>query len=73
MSKQEELKQLDDLLRSKMIECLQDDGDISILKDLSPIVMYLSKNNTVAEKARTTEEDIIKQRIREAEKRRKNK
>jgi len=72
MNKQQELQQLDDLLRGKMIGCL-DGGDMSILKDLSPIVMYLSKNNTVAEKKLSSVEEDIAKRLEEAEKRRKNK
>jgi len=72
MTKEQELKQLDDLLRTKMIECL-DGGDISILKDLAPIVNYLGKNNVIAEKKMTSAEEDIKKRLEEAKKRRNSK
>jgi predicted house-cleaning noncanonical NTP pyrophosphatase (MazG superfamily) len=70
MTKQEDLDELDRLIRKKMIECLKDDTTEE-LPALNTVVSYLAKNNVVSEKAISTEEDDIKNRLAEAEERRK--
>lgn len=69
MTKQEDLDKLDELIRKKMIECLQDDTTEE-LPALNTVVSYLAKNNVVSEKAVSTEEDDIKNRLAKAQERR---
>ncbi len=70
MAKKEELIQLDDLVRSKMIEIMEG-GDTEELSDLTPIINYLRNNAMVADKEKSTADDAIKKRVIAAEKRRK--
>jgi hypothetical protein len=70
MSKQEDLDEMDRLLRKKMIRCLEEDMSEE-LPALNTVVSYLAKNNVISEKAVSTEEDDIKRRLKEAQERRK--
>ena len=70
MAKQDDLDKLDELVRRKMIECLQDDTT-NELPALNTVVSYLAKNNVISEKAVSTEEDDIKNRLAKAQERRK--
>ena len=69
MSKQEDLDKIDELVRTKMISLLEQE-DFGALKELNVPVTYLAKNNVVSEKAKSTVEEDIQQRLKEAEERR---
>jgi len=72
MNKQEKLKHLDDLLLDKMIKIMETDTTEE-LADLATLSNYLAKNNQVAEKPKSSVEDDIKKRVKEAEARRNSK
>jgi len=69
MAKKEELIQLDDLVRSKMIE-IMGGGDTEELSDLTPIINYLRNNQVVSDKPKSTIEEDTKKRLEQARKRR---
>lgn len=69
MSKQDDLDKLDELVRKKMIQSLESNAT-EILQELMPVVNYLAKNNAVAEKAKSSIEEDIDKRLKEAKKRR---
>ena len=69
MAKKEELIQLDDLVRSKMIEIMEG-GDTEELSDLTPIINYLRNNQVVSDKPKSTIEEDTKKRLEQARKRR---
>lgn len=70
MSKQEDLEQIDSLLREKMIELLKS-GATEQLSDLSSVIQYVAKNNIVEDKKKTdTKEEEHQKRIKEAKERR---
>ena len=73
MSKQEDLDKIDKLVRAKMIEALGEDGDITLLRELTTPVNYLAKNNVVAEKEKSSVEEDIKKKVSDAEQRRREK
>ena len=70
MTRKDKLEKLQGLVIDKYIEALED-GDIHF-RDMSPIVSLLNQNSIVEEKGRSTIEEDIQKRIKEAEKRRKN-
>ncbi len=61
---------LDEQILNLMIKATGDNGDTSLLTELSVGVNYLKSNMMVSEKERSTAEDGIKKRVKEAEKRR---
>jgi len=67
--KQKDLETLDEKLREKMIGFMEKDS-LERLTELTPVINYLAKNNVVAEKKKSTVEDEVRQRIEEANKRR---
>ena len=69
MNKQEELIVLDDLVRSRMIE-LMNDEDTESLSELTPVINYLRNNQVVSDKPRSTVEENTKKRLAQAAKRR---
>ena len=73
MNKQEELDLLDKNIRRLLIEATKEGGDTSILPELNTAIQYLSKNNVVAERAKSSVEEDIEKRLLEAKKRRGNK
>ena len=52
------------------MEATKEGGDTSVLPELTVETNYLAKNNVVAEKAKSTVEEDMERRLREAEKRR---
>ena len=73
MTKQEELDMIDANIRRIILEATKEGGDTSVLPELNPVVSYLSKNNVVSEKAKSSVEDNIEKRTREAKARREKK
>jgi len=71
MNKQEKLKKLDDLLLNKMIKIMEEDTTEE-LADLATLSNYLAKNNMVQDKEKSSLEETIKAKVKEAEERRKN-
>lgn len=69
MSKKEDLEKLDKLVREKMITCLES-GKTDLLPELNPVVSYLSKNNVVSEKSKSSVEDNIEEKLKKAKARR---
>lgn len=69
MNKREEVEKLDNLLRTKMIEALEDDN-LEILNLLSPAINYVKANEVTLEKEKGSVEKSIEERTREANKRR---
>jgi len=70
MTKQEELDIIDANIRRLLIEATREGGDTSILPEPNTAIQYVSKNNVVAEKAKSSVEDDIKDKVKEAERRR---
>ena len=70
--KEEKLKQLDENVLGLLITNTGDDGDTSLLTELSVAVNYLKSNAVVSEKSKSTIEDDIKANLEEAKKRRKS-
>ena len=70
MTKKEDLELMDELIRKKIINCLQND-ETNILPELNTAIQYLAKNNVIAEKEVSSKEEDIKKRIAEASNRRK--
>jgi hypothetical protein len=69
MSKKNDLEKLDKLVREKMIDCLEN-GKTDMLPELNPVVSYLSKNNVVSEKGKSSVEDNIGKKLQDAKDRR---
>lgn len=70
MNKIDELKKLDDLVRAKMIECLENDSTES-LNELTPVITYLKSNQMVEEKKIDDDATTIrKKKLEEAKARR---
>lgn len=69
MGKKEDLEVLDKLVREKMISCLKG-GETDLLTELTSVVSYLSKNNVMSEKPKSTIEDDIQKRLQDAKDRR---
>ncbi len=69
--KQDKLNQLDKLLLDKMIKIMED-GNTEALPELASASNYLAKNQMVSEKEKSTLEDDIKDKVKEANKRRGN-
>lgn len=67
--KKDDLEKLDKLVREKMITCLEG-GKTDLLPELNPVVSYLSKNNVVSEKGKSSVEDNIADKLEKAKKRR---
>lgn len=70
MSKQDELDQLDTNIRRIMLKATSEDGDTSVLPELTVVTNYLAKNNVVSEKAKSTLEEDTEKRLKEARLRR---
>ena len=68
--KEDKLKQLDENVLNLLIKNTGENGDSSLLTELSVAVNYLKSNAVVAEKERSTSEDGIKNRVKKAEERR---
>ena len=70
MTKIEQLKKLDDLVRAKMIQCLEDDTT-ETLNELTPVITYLKSNQMVEEKKIDDDATTIrKKKLEEAKARR---
>lgn len=71
MNKKEKLEQLDKQILDRMIEIMGDvSSDLSELSALSVPVNYLKANAVVSEKAKSSVEEDIEKRTKEAAKRR---
>jgi len=72
MTKQEDLDKIDELVRKRMIELLEDEdkSETSKLPELATAVNYLAKNNIVAEKTKSSVEETVQKRVRKANARR---
>ena len=68
--KDRKLKQLDENVLDLLIKNTGENGDSSLLTELSVAVNYLKSNAVVSEKERSTNEDGIRKRVQEAESRR---
>ena len=68
--KDRKLKQLDENVLDLLIKNTGENGDSSLLTELSVAVNYLKSNQVVSEKERSTNEDNIKSRVKKAEERR---
>ena len=71
--KEEKLKKLDENVLNLLIKNTGENGDTSLLTELSVAVNYLKSNSVIAEKAKSNVEDETKERLRKAKLRRDNK
>lgn len=71
MTKKEKLEKLDGLLIDKLIT-IMGTNDTSQLSDLATVSNYLAKNNKVEEKEKSSLEDDIKKKVKDAKDRRDN-
>jgi hypothetical protein len=71
MNKKEKLDLLDNKLADAFLRIMES-GEYDRLPDLATLSNYLSKNNRIEEKPKSTVEDEIKKRVKEAEARRAN-
>lgn len=67
-SRREKLERLQDLVIDNYIEALEE-GEIHF-RDMSPIVSLLNQNSIVEDKGKSTVDEEIQQRLKEAEERR---
>ncbi len=72
VEKKKQLARLDEQVLDLLIKNTSEQGDTSILTELSVAVNYLKSNAIVAEKEKSTLEKETKARLDEAKKRRKN-
>lgn len=74
MTKDDKLEKLDNELLDAMLDIMEkgkNDKDLyGSLSDLSTVSNYLAKNNKTAEKKKSSVEDEVKKRAREAKERR---
>ncbi len=71
--KENKLKELDENVLNLLIKNTGENGDSSLLTELSVPVNYLKSNSVIAEKAKTSVEDDTKKRLEDAKKRRSKK
>ena len=71
--KEDKLKELDENVLNLLIKNTGENGDSSLLTELSVPVNYLKSNSVIAEKAKSNVEDETKERLRKAKERRDNK
>lgn len=67
--KQDELDKIDELVRTKMLDCLKN-NKTEMLTELSVAVSYLAKNNVISEKSKSSVEDNTKKKLQDAKDRR---
>ena len=68
--KEDKLKQLDENVLNLLIKNTGENGDSSLLTELSVAVNYLKSNQVVSEKPRDSSDDYMKKKVAEAKKRR---
>jgi len=68
--KDRKLKQLDENVLDLLIKNTGENGDSSLLTELSVAVNYLKSNQVVSEKPRDSSDDYMKKKVAEAKKRR---
>ena len=68
--KEEKLKKLDENVLNLLIKNTGENGDSSLLTELSVPVNYLKSNSVIAEKAKSNVEDETKERLKKAQERR---
>ena len=68
--KENKLKKLDENVLNLLIKNTGENGDSSLLTELSVPVNYLKSNSVIAEKERSTNEDGIRKRVKQASERR---
>ena len=68
--KDRKLKQLDENVLNLLIKNTGENGDSSLLTELSVAVNYLKSNQVVAEKPKDSSDDYMKKKVAEAKKRR---
>ncbi len=68
--KDERLKKLDENVLGLLIKNTGENGDTSLLTELSVAVNYLKSNSVISEKAKSNVEDETKERLRKAKLRR---
>ena len=68
--KDRKLKQLDENVLNLLIKNTGENGDSSLLTELSVAVNYLKSNQVVSEKPRDSSDDYMKKKVAEAKKRR---
>ncbi len=68
--KENKLKELDENVLNLLIKNTGENGDSSLLTELSVAVNYLKSNQVVAEKPKDSSDDYMKKKVAEAKKRR---
>ena len=68
--KDRKLKELDENVLDLLIKNTGENGDSSLLTELSVPVNYLKSNSVISEKAKSNVEDETKERLRKAQERR---
>ena len=68
--KEDKLKELDENVLNLLIKNTGENGDSSLLTELSVPVNYLKSNSVIAEKSKSNVEDETKERLRKAKERR---
>ena len=68
--KDRKLKELDENVLNLLIKNTGENGDSSLLTELSVAVNYLKSNQVVAEKPKDSSDDYMKKKVAEAKKRR---
>ena len=68
--KDRKLKQLDENVLNLLIKNTGENGDSSLLTELSVAVNYLKSNAVVSEKPKDSSDDYMKKKVAEAKKRR---
>jgi len=68
--KENKLKELDENVLNLLIKNTGENGDSSLLTELSVAVNYLKSNQVVSEKPRDSSDDYMKKKVAEAKKRR---
>ena len=69
MNKKDRLKKIEELYELKIIQCCEDD-ETNMLPELASIGNYLKGNSMVAEKEKSTLEEDIRKKVKDAQKRR---
>ena len=68
--KDRKLKELDENVLNLLIKNTGENGDSSLLTELSVAVNYLKSNQVVSEKPKDASDDYMKKKVAEAKKRR---
>ncbi len=69
MTKQDRLSKIEELYEIQLIKCFEND-ETNMIPEMASVGSYLAKNQMVAEKQKSSLEDDIKDKVKEAERRR---